>query len=199
MHIKFKISSSERDLELIYKLREEVFRKEDHYPEEALKTEYDKTATHFMAIKDGKLIGSLMIVLNSEKGLPIEKFLDISKLKDKPIAEVLKLAVLPEDRKTSVSMGLIVLAHEYAKGNGVKRICIVSLEKKQDNYKLYSRFGFKTIGKFNFYGIDNAYGMVLDLDEGFYETTGKKNKRKELFAKKLAEKMSLLSKEELTE
>jgi predicted N-acetyltransferase YhbS len=192
MSIEFGIAETPEDLEEIYKIREKVFQEEDGYPPEAIKSRFDSTATHFLAKVNKKLVGSIMVILDSDKGLPLGDKIDLSPYRDKLIAELAKLAVLPEERKKNVSLGLMVLAYEFAKEKGAKKICLISLEKKTENYKLYKKFGFKTIGKFNFFNIDNAYGMILDLDESIYEKVSKRNTRRDLLAKRLSQKLSLI-------
>ncbi|MFA5104241.1 MAG: GNAT family N-acetyltransferase [Candidatus Margulisiibacteriota bacterium] len=173
-----------KNIDEMIKLRRDIFIKEDGYPEEALASEFDKEAVHFLAKKGDKLIGSITVVMDDHKKLPIEKFVDLNKFREKPLAELQKLAVLPGERKGFVSLGLMVLAYEHAKESGAKRIVIFSLDKKKENVELYKKFGFKVIDKFDFYGVGEANAMIIDLDDtAIYEKDNKNSRRANLVQK----------------
>ncbi len=184
MDYTFEQIKGDKNLSDIIAIREKVFINEDHYPKEAITSSFDKTSTHFIAKKENRIIGVITVVTGTEN-LPIEKFVDLKKFKDKPMAEIQKLAVLPEERKGFVSLGLMVLAYEYAKEHGAKRIVIFSLERKSENIELYKKFGFNTLLKFDFYDVGKACAMALDIDNNSSYEKDQKNVRRANLIKKL--------------
>lgn len=184
MDYTFEKIKGNKNIEEIIKLRRDIFIKEDGYPEEALASEFDKDAVHLIAKKKDKLVGAITVVMDDNKKLPIEKFVDLNKFREKPLAELQKLAVLPGERKGFVSLGLMVLAYEHAKEHGAKRIVIFSLDKKKENLELYKKFGFKVVDKFNFYNVGEANAMIIDLDDtAIYEKDNKNSRRANLVQK----------------
>ncbi len=187
MDYTFEKIEGAKNIDEIKKLRQDIFIKEDGYPEEALASEFDKEATHFLAKKEARLIGAITVVMEKDNKLPIEKFVNLDKFKEKPLAELQKLAVLPSERKGFVSLGLMVLAYEHAKEKGAKRIVIFSLDKKKENLELYKKFGFKVVDKFNFYNVGEANAMIIDLDDtATYEKNDTKNARRANLVQKLS-------------
>jgi N-acyl amino acid synthase of PEP-CTERM/exosortase system len=101
---KFLQANSEKLKKDIYKLRYNVYaeefgfeKKEDH-PGGYEKDEYDENSIHFAALdEDDEVIGTVRLVLNSEKGFPIEHAVKTKFIGDKPspdkIAEISRLAV----------------------------------------------------------------------------------------------------------
>ena len=103
-NFKFIQADSEDLINAIYKLRYKVYveefgfeKKEDH-PDGYEKDEYDENSIYFAAL-DGndEVIGAVRLVLNSEKGFPIEQAVNTKFIGDKPspdkIAEISRLAV----------------------------------------------------------------------------------------------------------
>lgn len=91
-------------LNKIFRLRYEVYALEfgfenpDDFPDKLEKDIYDPHSTHFIAInEDEDIVGTVRMILNSEKGFPIEHASEITGFKDKPapenITEVSRLAV----------------------------------------------------------------------------------------------------------
>jgi len=189
MNISFKLLENETEMEKVINLRHKVFVEEDGYPPEAIKNTYDNKAIHFIATKGKEVIGCVSVILSGSKSLPFEDFIDLSPYKGEKIAEVQKLAIIPEERKGIAAVGLMLLSYEFIKKNGYNKICIFSLEKKTDNIRLYKRLGFKIIDKFKFYNVGNALAMILDMNkDSVYEKEKDKRKLKEYFiAKKLSD------------
>jgi N-acyl amino acid synthase of PEP-CTERM/exosortase system len=101
---KFLQANSEKLKRDIYKLRYNVYaeefgfeKKEDH-PGGYEKDEYDENSIHFAALDENdEVIGTVRLVLNSEKGFPIEHAVKTKFIGDKPspdkITEISRLAV----------------------------------------------------------------------------------------------------------
>jgi N-acyl amino acid synthase of PEP-CTERM/exosortase system len=105
----FKRSDNEEELDQIYRLRYKVYveewgfeRSEDH-PKGIEKDEFDEHAIHFLAKRDGQIIGTIRIIRNSEKGFPLERHCtlhtDLSSLGRNAIGEISRLAVSKEYRR----------------------------------------------------------------------------------------------------
>lgn len=103
--------NSEEELRKIYRLRYKVFclewgfEKFENYPDEMVTDIYDTNSVHF-AVKDSerqKIIGAIMLILNSNEGFPTEKYceLDIDN-KDIPrdgLAEISRLVIHRDFRR----------------------------------------------------------------------------------------------------
>jgi len=88
----------------IYRLRYEVYALEfgfenpDDFPDKLEKDIYDQYSVHFIALnEDDDIIGTVRMILNSEKGFPVEHASEITDFEDRPspdkITEVSRLAV----------------------------------------------------------------------------------------------------------
>jgi N-acyl amino acid synthase of PEP-CTERM/exosortase system len=108
--LRFVEAVSDEIKEAIYRLRYRIYveecgfeRREDH-PHGVEMDEYDRHAIHFAALNDiDEVIGTVRMVMHSEKGFPIEKATKMRFLGKKPpphrIAEVSRLALLPAYRR----------------------------------------------------------------------------------------------------
>lgn len=189
----FRKASSQQDMEDIYSIREEVFVKEDKYPVEAIKSNYDKEAVHFVAFENNKMVGTISVILDGPKGLPIQKFVDITRFRDRRMVQVEKFAVLPSKRKKTITVALIVMAYEFAKLYA-DRICVFSLEKKRDNILLYRKMGLRPVEKFNFYDIGDALLMILDIDkDSVYEKLPDRSKHFKRYIRRLSKTLGIKS------
>jgi len=127
--LTFKRATTQDELQDIYSLREEVFVKEDKYPKDAIRSSFDNQAVHFVAVEKGKIIGTISVLLDGPRGLPLQEFINITLFRDKKLAEIEKLAVASHKRKKTISSALMMIAYEFAKLYA-NRICIFALEKK---------------------------------------------------------------------
>jgi len=109
MKLEFKKVTTEEILKETYKLRYKVyceewgFEKPVDYPGGLEFDEFDNHSVHFVAEKDGLIIGTVRIILNSEKGFPIKRHckidVDLSHLKKDKIGEISRLAISKEYRR----------------------------------------------------------------------------------------------------
>lgn len=103
----FKAAREESELRAVYQLRYKSYceewgfeRPEDH-PERIEYDEFDKCAVHFVStVNGGQLIGTIRLILNSEKGFPVEGHCrideDLSRLNRDKIGEISRLAISKE-------------------------------------------------------------------------------------------------------
>ena len=103
-NFKFIQADSKNLKNTIYQLRYKVyteefgFEKKEEHPDGYEKDEYDENSIHFAALNgNDEVIGTVRLVLNSEKGFPIEHAVKTKFIGDKPsqgkIAEISRLAV----------------------------------------------------------------------------------------------------------
>lgn len=178
-------------IDKIKKIRYDVFVKEDNYPIEAITSDYDNVATHFIAKKNDNIVGTITVAQQINSLLPIEKFFPLDKYKNCPIVEIQKLAVLPDERKGFVSLALMVLAYEHAKSLNAKKIVIFSLANKKENINLYKKFGFEIVGTFQFYDVGKALALILDIDSNAVYEQSNKNARRQRLVDKIMELLDL--------
>jgi predicted GNAT family N-acyltransferase len=191
--IKYILVQNSKDMRTLWQLRKEVFVREEGYPSSSIRNILDRGAVHFLAVKDNTPVGSISIYLNSITGLPLEKTLkaDLGTYKIEKMAEIGKLAVLPNYRKTTIPLGLMVVAYEFIKLCEIERICIFTLSNKKENLEIYKRFGFKKILEFPIFNSKNATCMVLNIiKDSFYEKALLLNQRRANLAKQLAKMLS---------
>lgn len=104
----FTKMTEQAELHKVFKLRyrayceEWGFEKPEDHPEGIEYDEYDKHSVHFAATRnsDHLIIGTIRLILNSEKGFPIEKHCkideDLSHLNRNKLAEISRLAISKE-------------------------------------------------------------------------------------------------------
>ena len=101
---KFGEATTEEQKKQIYRLRYEVYALEfgfenpNDFPDKLEKDAFDPYSVHFIALnEDDDIIGTVRLILNSEKGFPIEHASEITDFHDKPspdkLTEVSRLAV----------------------------------------------------------------------------------------------------------
>lgn len=190
MSIKFVQADSENLKNNIYKLRYKIyveefgFEKSEDHPDGYEKDEYDENSIHFAALdENGKVIGTIRLILNSEKGFPIEHAAEITFIGEKPspdkIAEISRLAVSKNFQrynsncsiknklltKNTVIFGLYKLMYHESKRRGITHWYII-IEKKL--FRQLKRYGFifHQIGKpVQYHGTRIPYlGIILDIE-----------------------------------
>jgi len=107
--VDFRKAKGTEELENVFRLRYKVyceecgFEKKEDYPDGIERDEYDEHSTHFAAVRKGVVIGTVRLIHNSEKGLPIEHHTrideDLSHLDRDKLAEISRLAVSKTFRK----------------------------------------------------------------------------------------------------
>ena len=191
--VSYTLVQDPADMRIVWKLRRKVFVDEENYPPKSIRNTLDRGAIHFLSKKDSIAVGSISIYLDSVTGLPIEKLLglNLSKYKKDGMAEIEKLAVLPQYRKTTIPLSLMVIAYEFIKLSEIRKICIFTLSRKRENIALYKKFGFKKILEFDIFNSEKATCLMLDITkDSVYEKILLMNMRRTNFVKQLAEMLS---------
>ena len=164
--IQYSIVENAVDMRKVLKLRRKVFVGEEGYPSTAVLNGYEKESIHIMASIRGELVACVSVAFDGAKGIPLEKFMDLSlQKKAMKVVEVDKLAVIGERRKKELSFHIMWIAYSVARFWGAQRMFIFTLSHKNDNLNIYSRFGFKEFGSFDIFSGKKATALMLDFDD----------------------------------
>ena len=194
--ISFALAQTVEDLKKVIWLRKEVFVKEERYPRRAVWNDLDRYAIHFLAKLENQTVGSISICIDTGTFLPVERLygVNLSLYRNGHsgrFAEIQKLAVLPQYRRSMVSLGLMVTAYEFIKLCGAEKICIFTLSERLDNIRLYERFGFRRITEFPIFDSKFATCMILDIkQESFYEKLAKQRSHRIHLVRRLSQMLS---------
>lgn len=134
----------------VFYIQRKVLVGEKGYLEESIHRDIDEKAMHILAYKGIQPVGTVSL-LTSDRiwPMPISKHFDIeSVLQTKRCSEILRLAVLPEMRNTTVSIGLIILVFLLARYKGVEELVIDVFKDDKKTIKLYKKFGFVEVGTY---------------------------------------------------
>ncbi len=168
--VTFSIVQTSKELREVISVRKKIFVKREGYPSGAITSDFDKWAIHILAKCNNQAVGAITLVLDSEKGLPIEKKFDISAWRGGKAVEIDKLAVLPEKHGSAIAFDLIAITYAISRFWGAQKVFIFTLKKKQGNIIFYKKFGFKLLGEFELFNCEPAVAMLMDFSsEDTYE------------------------------
>ncbi len=126
--IVFKEAKSIEDLDLVYRLRYDVYLSEGYITsndKRRFQDSYDDSSVNFLVYKEGNPIGTFRLILNSERGFWTEAIFNFVRpdFPRESMAEISRLGVLKEYRGTKLIMaGLMKTVYQYAKRNGIAGI-----------------------------------------------------------------------------
>lgn len=142
--ISYKKVETAEELQGAFHVRQLVFTKEQGIDPNADLDTQDIYATHFIALRDGKIIGTARVFLDGEK------------------AKIGRLVVLKEERKHGVGRKLMELAIEHAKKNNAKLV-ISSCQIRK--FPFYEELGYVKKGE-KYLQVDIPHvKMILDLKD----------------------------------
>ena len=149
--IRFSLVNDQNGMNDVFFIQRKVLVGEKGYIEESIHRKVDEKAMHILAFKGLQPVGTVSLMTSEHYWpLPISKYFDIqSVLKTKNCAEIIRLAVLPEMRNTSASIGLIILVFLLARAVGVEELIIDVFSDDVKTIKLYKKFGFVEVGSYN--------------------------------------------------
>jgi anti-sigma regulatory factor (Ser/Thr protein kinase) len=149
--IKFSLVEDHHGMNDVFFIQRKVLVGEKGYIEESIHRKEDEKAIHILASKGLQPVGTVSLMTSEHFWpLPISKYFDIEPvLKTKKCAEIIRLAVLPEMRNTSASIGLIILVFLLARAVGVEELIIDVFADDIKTKKLYKKFGFVEVGSYN--------------------------------------------------
>lgn len=108
-----------------FNLRREVFVWEQKVPEEEEHDEYDLTATHFVAIAEGEVVGTLRLIQQPEH------------------MKIGRVAVRQSFRGRGIAGALIAAAMDHARARGQDRFYLTA---QSDKLGFYEKLGFVAFG-----------------------------------------------------
>ena len=148
--IRFVLVNDQVGMNDVFFLQRKVLVGEKGYMEETIHRAEDEKATHILAFKGLHPVGTVSLMTSDTCWpLPISRYFNIdSVLHSKKCSEFIRLAVLPEMRNTSVSLGLIVLVFLLARSRGVEDMIIDVFADDKKTIKLYKKFGFREVGTY---------------------------------------------------
>ena len=148
--IHFSLVTDQAGMNDVFFIQRKVLVGEKGYLEGTIHRTVDEKAIHMLAFKGLHPVGTVSLMTSDNCWpLPISRYFDIdSVLQSRKCAEIIRLAVLPEMRNTSVSIGLIVLVFLLARSKGVKEVIIDVFADDVKTIKLYKKFGFEEVGTY---------------------------------------------------
>jgi len=144
------VRDDETALNDIFYLQRKVLIGEKGYIEESIHRDSDEDALHILAYRGIHPVGTVSL-LPSDKfwPLPVAENFDISNfIPAKQSGEIIRLAVLPELRGTTVSIGLIMLVFLLARTLKIDNLVIDVFKDDKKTINLYKKFGFVEVGEY---------------------------------------------------
>ncbi len=148
--IRFVMADDASSLSDVFFIQRKVLVGEKGYLEETIHRKEDEKAMHILAFRGIHPVGTVSL-MNSDVfwPLPVGKYYNIDPLlKEGKCSEILRLAVLPHMRNTSVSIGLIILVFLLSRSQGIDQMVLDVFADDDKTIRLYKKFGFKEIGTY---------------------------------------------------
>jgi len=148
--IRFSLVTDQAGMNDVFFIQRKVLIGEKGYMEESIHRRMDEKALHILAFKGLNPVGTVSLMTSDVFWpLPISQYFDIdSVLHSRKSAEIIRLAVLPEMRNTTASIGLIILIFLLARSQGVEDLIIDVFADDTKTIKLYKKFGFIEVGTY---------------------------------------------------
>ncbi len=148
--IRFRLVTDQASMNDVFFIQRKVLVGEKGYMEETIHRAEDEKATHILAFKGLQPVGTVSLLTSDTVWpLPISQYFNAEAvLHSRKCSEIIRLAVLPEMRNTSVSIGLIVLVFLLARSKGIENVIIDVFADDVKTIKLYKKFGFREVGTY---------------------------------------------------
>ena len=148
--IRFHLATEKSELDDVFFIQRKVLVGEKGYLDESIHRSEDEKAIHILAFRGLQPVGTVSLMTSEHFWpLPISSSFDIAPiLKTDRCAEIIRLAVLPEMRNTSASIGLIILVFLLSRALGVKELVIDIFSDDVKTIHLYRKFGFIEVGTY---------------------------------------------------
>lgn len=183
--ISFVHARTESQLEDVFFLQRKILVGEKGYLEESIRRQVDEKAYHIIAYKGLQPVGTVSCAAGRIfKKLPIEDHFSLEKYKKRKLCvEIDRLAVLKEERRSIIPMGLMTLAYLFAKSENAERVFLDVFSDEKKYINMYRKLGFQFIGNYNW--LLSVSVMMMDYKTD-YE---KKSQRMEHFVKPFMSKL----------
>ncbi len=183
--ISFVHARTESQIEDVFFLQRKILVGEKGYLEESIRREVDEKSYHIIAYKGLQPVGTVSCATGKLfKKLPIEYHFNLEKYKKRKLCvEIDRLAVLKEERRSIIPMGLMTLAYLFAKSENAERVFLDVFSDERKYINMYKKLGFQLIGSYNW--LLPVSVMMMDYRTD-YE---KKSQRMEHFVKPFMSKL----------
>jgi len=177
--IRFVKAESPDEIEDVFFIQRKVLVGEKGYLEETIKRDIDKKAVHILAYKSLQPVGTIScITYRMTETPPIEEYFPLASLKEgRKWVEIDRLAVLKEERRGIIPLGLMTIAYLFSKNLDVDRIFLDVFSDEKKHINMYKKLGFQIIGEYKW--LLPVTVMMMDYKTN-YE---KKKNRMEQFVK----------------
>ncbi|MDT4763125.1 GNAT family N-acetyltransferase [Sphaerochaeta sp. PS] len=148
--IRFTLVEDQAGMNDVFFIQRKVLVGEKGYLEESIHRSVDEKAIHILAFKGLQPVGTVSLMTSDNFWpLPISRYFDIEPIiKSRNCSEIIRLAVLPEMRNTTASIGLIILVFLLARSKGIENLVIDVFADDLKTIKLYKKFGFQEVGTY---------------------------------------------------
>lgn len=145
MDVLYKIAEDLSEKKAARKLIEQVFVEELGYSR-IQSDKFDDIAVFMIAKLNNQIIASLRLIPDSESGLPLDAYTDLSELRNinRKLVEVSRLACLKDFRDNHVSINGIAFLKEVLCDMGITHVVVDSF---LHSARLYKQLGFTPLGK----------------------------------------------------
>ncbi len=148
--IRFVHAVKPEEIEDVFFIQRKVLVGEKGYLEETIRRDIDSKAFHILAYKGLQPVGTIScITYEMVEKPPIEDYFPLGALKTgKKWVEVDRLAVLKEERRGIIPLGLMTIAYLYSKSISADRIFLDVFSDEKKHINMYKKLGFKVIGNY---------------------------------------------------
>ncbi|MFD2033318.1 GNAT family N-acetyltransferase [Belliella marina] len=129
MNIKVEKIKTKEQLDLIFKIREEVFVVEQRVDPKEEYDEFEEISTHFYASVDGQAAGTARWRFTNN-GIKLERFAVLESMRGKGVGQALVKAVVDDIAETKDAKGKLLYMHAQLTA-----------------IPLYAKFGFEKVGE----------------------------------------------------
>jgi len=144
------VREDESALNDIFYIQRKVLIGEKGYIEESIQRTFDTEALHILAFRGIHPVGTVSLLTSAKIWpLPVSRNFNVDDYVSRGTgAEIIRLAVLPEARNSTVSIGLIMLVYLLARSLGIETLLIDVFSDDEKTINLYHKFGFSEIGSY---------------------------------------------------
>jgi N-acyl-L-homoserine lactone synthetase len=139
------------DLESLYRFRHDIYVEQLGWlppsRDGLVRDDFDDLAYNYAAFDDeGSVVGSVRVVPDSERGLPLERYAPLNGYRaGKILVETCRLAVHPDSHNTRLGVLLMTAGFQRSAMLGATH-GVVDVAVETDSLRLYEKIGFVRVG-----------------------------------------------------
>jgi signal transduction histidine kinase len=148
--IRFIHARSDKEIEDVFFLQRKILVGEKGYLEETIRRRPDENAYHVLAYKGLQPVGTVSCMSSRMVNtLPLEEHFALGQFKKaKRCIEIDRLAVLREERRGIIPLGLMTLAYLFARAENAERVFLDVFSDEKKYIRMYRKLGFQNIGSY---------------------------------------------------